>query len=908
MMNIKKRKVYIMSGTHWDREWYRPFQGFRYKLAQILSQVIETLENDPDFGVFTLDGQTIPLQDFLDVRPEMKNRLTGLIKQGRILIGPWYCMPDEFLVSGESIIKNLMLGERISRSYGVEPWKYGYICDVFGHTPQFPQILNGFGIEGALLGRGANEGDCPMHFIWEAPDGSRCITFKLPDHMLYGDFLCRAIMRYNECKTEEEKDEIIKTELERQFARTDIPIIMLMDALDHMPIHGELNDICRRIERLFPGTEAVVGNAADMAEELLTYVGMMPTLKGQLTEPARDYQPAQRTITDTCSSRYDIKKDNDICQTLTEKWIAPFTVFASFHGVEIYRTYLNIANEFLLKNHSHDSICGCSIDAAHQDMKARFNQVKAIEAEMTLDINHCLFAGLSADSASNDILIQLFNPMPYEIKRVVKVAIPFPADYSSFYAEEPFFFEKINKFFIKDDNGNTVPYSIVHIEREGFIHDYGDKTFEGDMYTVAFMATLPPIGVCYYTAAEAEKHVPAVRYLDSLMTSFTTADNGILALTVNNDGTFDLLDKETGRRYESLLWYVDDGELGDGWNHVRPANDKIIVSKCAVSTVEVLHDGPALCTFGVKTVLRIPAKMDYRQKRAFGYNRDGICATVEINSKISLALGSRHVEVETDILNDCEEHRLRAVFPTGIKGGQFSTSQMFAEVRQNSGRDRKADFWNQPGFLERPMQGIVCKYNDDGEGLGIVSAYGLHECSDLYDGTLTVTMLRSFSKTIRTSGETDGKLKTNLSYHYAVVPMNQKTGFIDLQRLQDEMAAGVRAGFFHKSGGVMPSPRRLLRIEGQICYSILKFCDNAEGILLRLYNPCDTPAKGRVVCDFTVENAATSGLDETVCEYVPVDGNAFDVELAPYKIQSYVLNIKKQETRKIKEATQNEIL
>ena len=126
-------KIYYYSGTHWDREWYRTFQGFRKCLVDMVDELIEYLETNAEYGVFHFDGQTIVLEDYLEIRPEMRERLTALIRDGRIVVGPWYNMPDEFLVSGESIIRNLMTGHKIAKEYGVRPWKFGYVCDCFGH-------------------------------------------------------------------------------------------------------------------------------------------------------------------------------------------------------------------------------------------------------------------------------------------------------------------------------------------------------------------------------------------------------------------------------------------------------------------------------------------------------------------------------------------------------------------------------------------------------------------------------------------------------------------------------------------------------------------------------------------------------------------------------------------------------
>ena len=107
---MKKLKIYILQSTHWDREWYSPFQSFRYNLVEMLDGLVETLENDKEFPLFCIDGQTIVLEDYAKVNPENAEKLKRFIKEGRVKVGPWYVMPDEFALSGESLIRNLSVG------------------------------------------------------------------------------------------------------------------------------------------------------------------------------------------------------------------------------------------------------------------------------------------------------------------------------------------------------------------------------------------------------------------------------------------------------------------------------------------------------------------------------------------------------------------------------------------------------------------------------------------------------------------------------------------------------------------------------------------------------------------------------------------------------------------------------
>jgi len=168
-----KAEVIVVPHTHWDREWYLTFEEFRYWLVRALDQVVKHGEHDPDFRL-VLDGQVLPLLDYLAIRPEQEEKLRKLIESGRLQIGPWYTQPDEFLVSGEALIRNLLLGHRIAHRFG-SVMKDGYIPDSFGHLAQLPQILQGFGIDTVFIMRGADqicENIGKGEFLWQGPDGS----------------------------------------------------------------------------------------------------------------------------------------------------------------------------------------------------------------------------------------------------------------------------------------------------------------------------------------------------------------------------------------------------------------------------------------------------------------------------------------------------------------------------------------------------------------------------------------------------------------------------------------------------------------------------------------------------------------------------------------------------------------
>ena len=141
-----RRTVAVVPHTHWDREWYLPFQSFRLRLVELLDDLLPELEADPSYAHFLLDGQLAVVDDHLAVRPGDEDRLRRLNTTGRIAVGPWYTLPDEFLVSGETLIRDLQLGFETAAPLG-GAMEVGYLPDMFGHIAQMPQLLRLFGIE-----------------------------------------------------------------------------------------------------------------------------------------------------------------------------------------------------------------------------------------------------------------------------------------------------------------------------------------------------------------------------------------------------------------------------------------------------------------------------------------------------------------------------------------------------------------------------------------------------------------------------------------------------------------------------------------------------------------------------------------------------------------------------------------
>ncbi|MBY0403032.1 MAG: hypothetical protein K2X66_03980 [Cyanobacteria bacterium] len=173
---ISNDPIYVYLHTHWDREWYQPFRQYQVRLAEVVDTLLGQIDAEV-FPSFMLDGQTVLVDDYLELRPYQKNRLLSHIQSGQLNVGPWYVMPDELLVCGESLIRNLKQGMESAMTWGCSEFT-GYLPDTFGHSGDLPYIFQQCGIQTAVVWRGVTLAD--SLFVWKSPQGAQVLTSFLP--------------------------------------------------------------------------------------------------------------------------------------------------------------------------------------------------------------------------------------------------------------------------------------------------------------------------------------------------------------------------------------------------------------------------------------------------------------------------------------------------------------------------------------------------------------------------------------------------------------------------------------------------------------------------------------------------------------------------------------------------------
>ncbi len=383
--------LYFVVHTHWDREWYQPFQRMRARLLTMTEKMLRLLESGA-LPCFHFDGQTIVLEDYLEVRPDSGRRIARLVKRGALQIGPWYLLADSFLPSGEALIRNLEIGSRIARRFGKSA-QIGYLPDQFGHAAQLPQILSGFGLKRRVVFRGVGREVNRNRFIWEALDGSSLFAIFLPFGYSNGaslptDSADAMIARVSELAARE-----------REFS-AGAPILV-MNGNDHADPDALVFERLKEATGRAPFT-AEVGTLEDYAKRLsdLPRDGT-PRVRGELRSPARS-----NLTPGVSSTRAWIKQRDFQNSYLLERIADPLAALASLsNDADDLAALLEVAWRMEIQNHPHDSICGCSIDQVHQDMRYRFDQAAMIGEIVARRASSAILSTRGGESA-----IAVFNP------------------------------------------------------------------------------------------------------------------------------------------------------------------------------------------------------------------------------------------------------------------------------------------------------------------------------------------------------------------------------------------------------------------------------------------------------------------------------------------------------------------
>lgn len=881
-----KLRVKIVPETHWDRAWYIPFEDFRISLVRLIDNILDTVESQRDYTTFCLDGQTVVIEDFLEIKPQERDRLERAVKADRLKIGPWYVLPDEFLVSGEALVRNLLIGREIAESLG-RSMNVGYVPDPFGHIGQLPQILNGFGIDSFIFSRGLinDEWKKGIEFTWKATDGSEVLALWQKDfynnaaflgyHLVWGD-------AERHIFNPERAQEQLESATHSLSAKTKGRTVLLNNGVDHSDIQAELPSIVAEARKRHPEWEISIAGFDDYVRAIKKDLAgkRLKTHKGEVTYPYGDL------LIGVYSSRMYLKQQNAECQTLLERYAEPLSAIARVagHG-EDSRPFLAYAWRQLLRNHPHDDICGCSVNQVHRDMEHRFASTRHVGRSIAGESLRRLAHRLD-HSGQTGIPHVIFNPTAGERSEVQRLKILFNQRES----------DEARRFGLVDSEGDAVPF--VEVERRSEDWMESCKGFHFDaVETLTEAKPLPGVGV---TTLYAQPGKRGKRPTKRVKTTARGLENEWLKVQVKRNGTYDVTDKTNGTIYRGLGLLEDMEDVGDAYNWSYAKHGSRVTSRGSQADLSIVEKTPLSGVLEVTVSLRVPRRIDEdRKKRSDEY------VELILTSRLELLAGARRLNVETRFENNAEDHRLRVLFPTDLVPQTVQVDGHFDVVERSTVAPGKREWVGKPmkPTMTHSQKGFV-DLTDGQRGLAVLNV-GLPEYEIVPEKkghTIALTLMRSvgwisrgdFASRPGNAGPevaaSEAQCLRPFTFRYAVMPHegDWSSGGVmaEAQALNapvQVVRADLHAGtvFEDVPGDIFPIPEETYMTPipregelpphfsivdlqpGNLVLSTCKTAQNRDETVVRFYNPENKKVRGQVAFGLPVKRIRRLALDET---------------------------------------------
>ena len=796
-----KKTLHVIPHSHWDREWYLPFEKHRVRLVELFDRLIQVMEENEDYTYYHLDGQYIVIDDYLEIRPHMRDRLMALIHAGRIQVGPWYILQDEYLTSGEANVRNMLYGIKLCREIGAEPVETGYFPDAFGNISQAPQIVRGFGFDNAVFGRGINDvgsdnqiikqsGITTSELIWRGADGSEVIG------VLFANWYHNAMELPSDPDALRERLSRLVASTSR-FALTDH--LLGMNGCDHQPIQMDLHKVIALANEVQDEVEVKQSNFKDYIEAVRPYKDTFPVFEGEING---QLSAGSCPLICTASAHVDIKQKNHDVQHLLERIAEPVSLLSKLNGGEYAGDLFLYAWKKLMQNHPHDSICSCSCDEIYEEMKIRFAKAAACGEQLRDSALDHLAATVHTNGIDGDAAILVLSLEPN--RSVVTVTANVDFDLTDTATEIAIF----------DEGGREVPAKVTLIPNQ-FTYTLPKDRFRQPRYVNRFAIEMQVeshgIGYRVFTVKKQAATVKtAVRYTENSM------ENEFLTVKFNPNGTVDVTDKRTGRVYAGQNLFEDTRDVGNLYNYVQATGDVAVTSADAKAEITLHEVTPWSVTFKATVPMAIDAD---------------ITTFVTLSDKVA------RVDFKTVVTNRAEDHRLRALFPSGIQTDSVYAEGQFDVVRRDI---QPSPFWQNPCNAQR-VQAFVTMESDNGADALMVANRGLCEYEVLRDGrnTLAITLLRAV-------GEIG-------DWGVFPAPLGQKKGTWTLEYSMIPYATAGRAEAYRegytfsypsvvamgtpKHEGILPAAAEYVRFDSEyIRMTAFKKAEDRDTAILRLFN------------------------------------------------------------------------
>ena len=897
-MSPARRTAYFVPHTHWDREWYQPFQVFRARLVDVVDRVLELLERR-DYRRFTLDGQAVVLDDYLEIRPEREADVARHVRSGRLRIGPWFVLADEFLVSPESLIRNLALGRDTCLRFG-PPMPVAYTPDSFGHISQLPLIVRGFGMDAIVFERGVgDEGErLRGEFTWETADGeSSVFAVHLPgtyssaaaighvDWELSDPYdAARAVRQirsvlYGSDDLGPEFPTWLRESVERLEGGIDAyatgEALLLLNGSDHLFPQPNVSEIIADLNAAFDDVTFVHADVEEFVQAARAQDVALETYRGEFRGSRY-----QHVLPGVLSARVYLKQANRRVETLLERYAEPLTVIAALQGAPDVGPLLRSAWRTLLLNHAHDSICGCSVDAVHREMLTRFEQVTQLGGDLCRRaIDH--LAGHRDDPRDERLgtsHVALFNALPSAIDAVMTTDLLLPPGSAA-------------SLRVRDASGFALP---TQVEARPATAP-GDARIAREAVRLTFAATLPPLGVTSVRIDRDADAPPPEHERGGV--SAEPADDGVvvendaLRVEVDAQGAIVLHDRTSGHVHALDLRFEDEADAGDEYDFSPVPDDVPILVSGTREAPTVRAAGP------LRATVRLPYRLTLPQRLADDRRSRVGAALLDVDVDLTLDAGSSRLDVTVALDNRVDDHRLRLRVATGCAADHVWADGHFHVL------ERPVTPPAGEGWFQRPTgtshQRRFVAVTDGERGLAVLNRglneYQAHLSAEGVD--LAVTLLRCVGWLSRDDAlarpqgagpalaTPEAQCHGPQRFELAIVPFGGRWWegalLLEAERFAAPPLALAAAAAVQAPGLELDAPLTLS--------SYAPARGSGRSAIVRIWNPAPVTVSGRLAVHHPLHEVHLVRLDETRESALEHVDGVVDVTLAPAAVISLEL-------------------
>lgn len=889
-----KRKIHVIPHSHWDREWYFTTSRSKVYLMKDLGDVLNTLENDPEFKYFMVDAQGSLLDDYIKWRPQDKERISKLVNDGRLVIGPWYTQTDQLVISGESIVRNMYYGMKRCESFG-KYMNVGYVPDSFGQSGNMPQIYRQFGIEDTLFWRGVSD-DMVKHtdYNWRGDDGSVVFTTQIPFGYYIGG---------NIPEEPEENEEFWQKEcLEKAGGRSATRHIYFPNGFDQAPVRTNLPQLVKERNEKDPENEYVISCIEDYIKDVKSENPELEEVQGELV--IAKHMRIHKSI---FSSRSDLKVMNTQIQNYVTNVMEPLLTISYNLGDEYPHEAVAEIWKLLFENAAHDSIGSCISDTANEDVYVRYKQARDIAVNLVE-----LHSRLIATNVKNDadMTFTAINTLPQKRKDTVIVKTYVPG----------------GKFAIIDEKGNDVDYTIIKSR------DLTDYVLSQTIMLDPSRKFYVPDQVLEVTMAIKANDVPALGYvqysIDTQKDSHKeTADKKVLenkyyTIEVEENGSLTIVDKANNVTYKNQGILVENGDDGDSFNYSPPRKDMEVFSNESKCTVKIsgsdIYDQAE-----IHFDMVVPADLD---ERAEGK----VSVTMLVDMTVALRKDSKVIDFNVKVDNKGLSHRLCVLFDSQIVSAFNYADQQFGLIKRpnyyekemklymesmNNKTEKKAGIqelanwandqstWQEPPISIEPTQSYV-SLTDGKTGIAVIPQ-GVREYEVLDDSKIRLTLFRTYGfmgkenliyRPGRASGERiietpAAQLLKEMEFNFGFTSYAGDINDSDIDTLAKQYNTNLEVYTYAEflNGRLIFSQREiegqnakihsLFETEGNLVVSAVKKAEEDDGYIIRLYNGKDhKDLDDKIKFNFDIKEAYYTNLKEEKTEEIKVENNTISVK------------------------------